>query len=286
MARVLTAREIGFCFGVKRAVSLCEETLRRHGACFSIGPVIHNERVMENLTARGLKIVREMPDGRTPALVRSHGLHPEKLRALSKSGREVVDATCPFVSRVQKLVTRLRRQGYRVLIIGEPDHPEVKALAGFAGNSALICPAGRSAARRWAAVNFRTPPAKRVAVVSQTTSTEPVYRETLAALLKAGLPGETRIFDTVCRVTEKRQAEALELAGKTDLLLVVGSRKSANTRNLYRLVRKRKPAAYFISGPEEVRDDWCRPNLTVGLVSGTSTPVETIKEIKKKIERT
>jgi len=299
---VITAREIGFCFGVKRAVSLCEKTLKSCGTCVSLGPIIHNEQVIERLEQSGLKITASIEAGSEPVIIRSHGLHPDIRKELVRKKRKIIDATCPFVRQVQQLVAGLKKRGYTIIIVGKPDHPEVKALAGFAGEKVIIYPAVRNAL---AGSELKFGNIKRIAVVSQTTNTERSYRRAFGAFkrqayayrkaacvktsaamasdCRQGLPAEISFFDTVCRVTERRQTEASQLATKVDVLLVVGSGKSANTTNLYRFLHRLKPETYLIAGAEEVKDRWRRSDLKIGLVSGTSTPKETIDEIKKKL---
>ncbi|MFH2068468.1 MAG: 4-hydroxy-3-methylbut-2-enyl diphosphate reductase [Candidatus Omnitrophota bacterium] len=277
---VITAKEIGFCFGVKRAVSLCEKTLKSCGTCVSLGPIIHNEQVIERLKRSGLKIAASIEAGPEPVIIRSHGLHPDIQKELVRKKKKIIDATCPFVRRVQQLVAGLQKKGYTVIIVGKPDHPEVKALSGFAGKKVIIYPATRNAP---AGSELKLGNRKRVAVVSQTTNTERSYRRAFGALKRQGLPAGTSFFDTVCRVTERRQTEASQLAKKVDVLLVVGSGKSANTTNLYRFLRRLKPETYLIAGAKEVKDSWRRKDLKIGLVSGTSTPKETIEEVKKKL---
>ncbi|MFA5393718.1 MAG: 4-hydroxy-3-methylbut-2-enyl diphosphate reductase [Candidatus Ratteibacteria bacterium] len=277
---VITAREIGFCFGVKRAVSLCEKTLKSCGTCVSLGPIIHNEQVIEKLEQSGLKIAASIEAGSEPILIRSHGLHPDIRKELVRKKKKIIDATCPFVRQVQQLVAGLKKRGYTIIIVGKPDHPEVKALAGFAGKKVIIYPAVRNTIT---GSGLKLGNAKRVAVISQTTNTERSYRRAFGALQRQGLPAETSFFDTVCRVTERRQTEASQLAEKVDVLLVVGSGKSANTTNLYHFLRRMKPETYLIAGAEEVKNKWRQKNLKIGLVSGTSTPKETIEEVKSKL---
>lgn len=277
---VITAREIGFCFGVKRAVSLCEKTLKSCGTCVSLGPIIHNEQVIERLERSGLKIATSIETGPEPVIIRSHGLHPDIQKELIRKKKKIIDATCPFVRRVQQLVAGLKKKGYTIIIVGKPDHPEVKALAGFAGKKVIIYPAVRNAP---AGSKLKLGNRKRIAVVSQTTNTERSYRRAFGALKRRGLPAGTSFLDTVCRVTERRQTEASQLSKKVDVLLVVGSGKSANTTNLYRFLHRLKPETYLIAGAEEVKDRWRRKDLKIGLVSGTSTPKETIEEVKKKL---
>ena len=165
---VITAREIGFCFGVKRAVSLCEKTLKDCGTCVSLGPIIHNEQVIKRLEHSGLKIVASIEAGSEPVIIRSHGLHPDIRKELVRKKRKIIDATCPFVRQVQQLVAGLRKRGYTIIIVGKPDHPEVKALAGFAVEKVIIYLAVRNTI---AGSGLKLGNTKRIAVVSHTTNT-------------------------------------------------------------------------------------------------------------------
>ncbi len=283
---VITAKEIGFCFGVKRAVSLCEKALKEYGQCVSFGPIIHNERVIKRLCRAGLTTITEFSgeDVKRPVIIRSHGIHPEMKKDLLRHQRKVVDATCPFVRKVQDLVMVLKREGYTVIIIGKPEHPEVKALAGFAGEGSLIYPVGERLVRFEDEEKKKLLSTRRLAIVSQTTNTREGYYQALRSLLEETAPPEARIFNTVCRVTERRRAEAAEIAKRVDILLVIGSRKSANTTNLYRMMRRIKPQTYLISGADQIKNEWYRPGQRVGLVSGTSTPQETIEEVKERLK--
>ncbi len=284
--RILMLKDVGFCFGVRRAVSLCEEALKRYGKAVSPGPIIHNERVMQKLLDAGLRVDENLASGREPVVIPSHGLHPKNREALEKDRRIIIDATCPRVRHLQELVSGLRDGGYRVLIIGKPDHPEVKALLGFAGDAGLVYPTSGKSGGFWEAGGVEdTLRGQKMALVSQTTVTEHDFYRLLGKIVSRRLCSEYRIFDTVCRVTEKRQQAALQLAGKVDVMLVAGSNRSANTTNLYRLLRQQKSETYLISEAEEINKEWLAGRRLVGLVSGTSTPMEVITEIKIKSER-
>lgn len=283
---VFSPREIGFCFGVKRAVSICETVLAEHGACVSLGPVIHNEKVIGRLSRAGLEVDPDPGSGPEPVVIRSHGLHPLVREKLERRGRLVIDATCPFVRSVQERVSLLRDEGYFIVIVGKPDHPEVEALLGFAGERAMVYPVGgRDRAPGCArARSLLKKQSGTLAVVSQTTNTENIYLRARLEILSLARCHEIRMFDTVCRVTERRQAAACKLAGRVDVMLVAGSRASANTGNLYQLLLSRKPETHLVSGADDIKREWCTPDISVGLVSGTSTPAETIREIKKKLK--
>jgi 4-hydroxy-3-methylbut-2-enyl diphosphate reductase len=205
-------------------------------------------------------------------------------RELERQKRLIIDATCPFVRRVQELVSRLREERCRVVIVGKPDHPEVEALKGFAGKDAIVYPVGKNRGGARAGIRVRDGACPVLAVVSQTTNTETLYLEACREILARARAYELRFFDTVCRVTEHRQSAALKLARRVDVMIVAGSPGSANTRNLHHLLLSRKPETFLVAGAEDIKDDWCVPGLVVGLVSGTSTPAETINLIKKKLK--
>jgi (E)-4-hydroxy-3-methyl-but-2-enyl pyrophosphate reductase len=284
--KVLIPKDTGFCFGVQRAVSLCEQALKKYGRAVSPGPIIHNERVMKQLVSSGLRIEKKLDAGTDPVIIPSHGLHPETRKNLEEAGRVIIDATCPRVRDLQELVCRLRTEGYRILIIGKPDHPEVAALLGFTKDVGWVFPLHDTAGAFWKKPEVsKALYGKKVAVVSQTTVTEKDFYRLLNKILSRRLCVEYRIFDTVCRVTERRQEAALKLSEKVDLMLVAGSANSANTTNLYRLLRQRKEATVLLSGAEDLQKEQLSGCRVVGLVSGTSAPMQVINEIKTKIER-
>ena len=270
--KVVVAEDTGFCYGVKRAIDLVTERLKEKGKVYSLGPLIHNQTVIRKLEKKGLRIVDNPSQLRGDLIIRSHGLHPVLIEEVKKRNLKIIDATCPFVKMVQRRVKYLITNGYEVIIVGDPNHSEVRTLSGFARDEAIIVN-NRS---KFKVQNLKLG-TKKVGVVSQTTINSKDYRKTVAQLYKKIEPEEILIFDTVCQITEKRQKEVSVLSRKVDAFLVLGGKESSNTRTLYEMCRKRGPA-FLVETPSQVKKEWFMGVETVGILSGTSTPDWVIKE--------
>lgn len=268
---ILMAKEAGFCFGVKRAVNIAEQTLREKGRAFSLGPLIHNPQVVDQLRERGLEPVEGIEGvGRGPVIIRSHGVSRKVLEELKSRGVEVVDATCPYVKRAQRWAASLSRRGYFVVIVGEQEHPEVKAIMSYLEGEGMVVesPEGIRALHR----------RRKIGVVAQTTQEKDRFGEVIKALLP--LCEELTIYNTLCEVTSKRQQEALRIAREVDCMIVVGGRDSANTRRLAELCSRIQPRTYHVETEEELKPEWFRGIKRVGLTAGASTPLETIRRVR------
>ena len=270
--KVVVAEDTGFCYGVKRAIDIVTERLKEKGRVYSLGPLIHNQIVIRKLEKEGLRIVDNPSQIRGDLIIRSHGLHPVLIEEVKKRNLRIIDATCPFVKMVQRRVKYLITNGYEVIIVGDPNHPEVRTLAGFARDEAIIV--NNSLKFKVQSLKLGT---KKVGVVSQTTINKKDYQKTVAQLYKKIEPEEFLIFDTVCQITEKRQKEVSILSRKVDAFLVLGGKESSNTRTLYEICRKRGPA-FLVEASSQVKKEWFIGVKTVGILSGTSTPDWVIKE--------
>ncbi len=270
--KVVVAEDTGFCYGVKRAIDIVTERLKEKGKVYSLGPLIHNQIVIRKLEKEGLRIVDNPSQIRGDLIIRSHGLHPVLIEEVKKRNLRIIDATCPFVKMVQRRVKYLITNGYEVIIVGDPNHPEVRTLAGFARDEAIIV--NNSLKFKVQSLKLGT---KKVGVVSQTTINKKDYQKTVAQLYKKIEPEEFLIFDTVCQITEKRQKEVSILSRKVDAFLVLGGKESSNTRTLYEICRKRGPA-FLVEASSQVKKEWFIGVKTVGILSGTSTPDWVIKE--------
>ena len=277
--KVVVAEDTGFCYGVKRAIDIVTERLKEKGKVYSLGPLIHNQIVIRKLEKRGLRIVENPSQIRGDLIIRSHGLHPDLIEDVKKRNLRIIDATCPFVKMVQRRVRYLITNGYEVIIVGDPNHPEVRTLAGFARDEAIIV--NNSLKFKVQSLKLGT---KKVGVVSQTTINSKDYQKTVAQLYKKIKPEEFLIFDTVCQITEKRQKEVSVLSRKVDAFLVLGGKESSNTRTLYEMCRKKGPA-FLIESLSQVKKEWFMGVKTVGILSGTSTPDWVIKEAIDTLEK-
>ena len=274
--RVILAETAGFCYGVERAVRLAEQTAREKGGCVMLGSIIHNDKVVGQLEALGARQVQSVEDvhpGDT-VLLRAHGERAEVIRALEAKGVGVIDAACPHVLRIHRLVEQAEKQGRTPLIIGEAHHPEVVAAASRSTRSVVV--ENPEELSRW----LDGDAARRdlgLSVVAQTTCIRSVWEECVKILKKQCTNAE--IFDTICDATQKRQSEAANIAGQVDVMVVVGDRKSANTKHLTEICSAHCSRVYQVEGAEGVQTDFLNGCSVAGLTAGASTPAGIIKEV-------
>ncbi|HVR88975.1 MAG TPA: 4-hydroxy-3-methylbut-2-enyl diphosphate reductase [Candidatus Limnocylindria bacterium] len=273
--QVLLARENGFCFGVKKAVELTEAAAETGRPVHNLGQVVHNPNISKRLAARGVTVIKDPKEALSGIVViRAHGVPPAVRAGIEAQGLECIDATCSLVLRAQRFTKQLADEGYRVIILGTPEHPEVVGLVGFAGTNYVIV----ETKEEWE----RLPKMKKAGVVSQ--STQPPWAFTALVAHVAEISQELKVFNTVCPVTVKRQVAATELAGVTDMILVVGGKNSANTRELVNLARMQGRDAHHIEDAAELESGWLAGKERIGLIGGCSTPMETLLEVKERAE--
>ena len=274
--KVLLAESAGFCYGVKRAVELARKTAEETGGCWMLGDLIHNTHVVEDLAARGIRKTEDpgsLGAGDT-VVIRSHGEVKSVLDGLEARGVRCVNATCPNVCRIQKLVAQAEQEGRQPIIIGEPHHPEVVGVASWC-RSALVFD-GPEAVNMWLEedISHRQIP---VTVVAQTTCIRKLFESSWEILKKECT--NVKIFDTICNATHKRQTEAADIAGKVDVMVVVGDRKSANTKHLTEICQKGCPRVIQIESADELSREVFQGCKAAGLTAGASTPAGIIKEV-------
>jgi 4-hydroxy-3-methylbut-2-enyl diphosphate reductase len=272
------AKEVGFCFGVKRAINLTRQKLAERDNVFILGDLVHNKRVTDELEAKGLKKIEDIDGQRSGTMViRAHGLPKVKIQDARSRGLEVVDATCPIVLRAQEAAQTLEERGCQVVIIGDRNHAEIKGILGALKNPALVIDS--IAELREAKATHRL--LRKVGVIFQTTHALELCREIVNELVF--MCKEVQIINTICRPVQNRQDDALELAQKVDLMLIVGSRTSANTMELAALCRHHNAHTLQIQNADElaVEDfDWAEH---IGIASGLSTPEDLVEGVKAKI---
>ncbi len=274
---VILAESAGFCYGVQRAVDLAQKTAAEApDGCWMLGDLIHNTHVVEDLSRRGIRKTGDaaaLGSGDT-VVIRSHGELKSTLDALEARGAHCVNATCPNVIRIQRLVAQAEQEGCQPIIIGEPNHPEVMGLASWCSHPLVFD--GPEAVRTWLeeAPEHRQIP---LSVVAQTTCIRELF-ETSWKILKKECTN-VKIFDTICNATHKRQSEAAEIASKVDVMVVVGDRKSANTKHLTEICMMRCPRVLQIENACELSPDFFNGCSVAGLTAGASTPAGIIKEV-------
>ena len=266
--------EIGFCFGVKRAIDMLEKVVAERGGVETLGAVVHNQQVLHRLAEIGVRVAKSVDDikGDTAA-ISSHGVTPEVEEQLKARHIGIVDTTCPFVNRLQNAARRLAQSGFFIVIYGSADHTEVKGVLGWAEGKGLATLDEKD-------IFKLSPLPRRLGVLSQTTQIPAHFVEFVKKLIDGsfGRDSEMRIIDTICHDIRKRQAQALELAGRVDLMLVIGGKGSANTNRLAEMCSA-VTETHLIETAAEIDPAWFAGKRTIGVTSGASTAEATIDEV-------
>ena len=269
--RVELAEGSGFCFGVRRAIELALATVQQEGVAYSLGPIIHNPQEIDRLARQGLRVVASLTDVPVgaPLIIRSHGAAPEVLEEARRRGVRLIDATCPLVQRAQRRARDLAEAGYRVVVVGEAEHPEVQAIVAQAPG-AVVVEDGNSLEE------LRT--SRRLGVVVQTTQSPVAFRHVVGRLLELE-PRELRLHNTICSATLHRQQATRALARRADAMVVVGGRNSANTRRLVELCAAEGVAVHHIETAGELEPGWFAGAQLVGVTAGASTPAWVVDRV-------
>lgn len=274
--QILTAKSAGFCYGVRRALDAVMEAAGTEGRpMYTLGPLIHNPQVVERLARNGVQAIERIEDTPTGGIIvmPSHGVPKPILDEAMAMGIEMLDVTCPFVSKVQNLAGDLHDQGYQVVILGDAGHTEVRGIMSRSGDDALVV----SGADDLGSLSL----GPRVAVVAQTTQTLESYTDLVREV--ACRADEVRAFNTICHATSERQTAAVEMAQDVDAVIVVGGRNSANTRRLAELCAATGVPTHHIETADEVDDAWFQGAERVGLTAGASTPDWIIEEVAERL---
>jgi len=273
---VIVADNAGFCFGVKRAIKMANDTLDQAPVeVKALGPLIHNPQVVTAFQRRGLTVVSELEEvePESTVIIRSHGVGPDVKENAVRRGLKIVDTTCPFVTKAQQYAAKLIDENYNVVMIGDKLHPEVIGVVAHTGDKAIVINTVAEAE----ALKF----IPRMGVVFQTTHSIAHVQEVVGALLKRGK--EVRVFNTLCGATTAMQKTAVELAPDVEAMVIVGGRQSANTAQLAEVCRRVNPHVYQVESAAEVREDWFTGLKRIGVSAGASTPDEVIAEVVERI---
>lgn len=277
--RIEKASEIGLCFGVKRTINILERVAGERGGVETLGPVAHNQQVLQRLAEIGVRPVKGVDtlQGDTVA-IGSHGVSPQLMAEIRARHINIINTTCPFVHRAQIAARRLANSGFFVIIYGDADHPEVKGILGWAKN-------GGVATLDEGFIAKFDPLPRRLGVLCQTTQIPAQFTQFVKKLIDSALAkdSELRIIDTICHDIRKRQAAALDLANRVTLMLVIGSHNSANTNCLARLCST-VTKTYLIETADEIQPSWLQGQQYIGITAGASTAIETINEVIMKLE--
>jgi 4-hydroxy-3-methylbut-2-enyl diphosphate reductase len=273
--KVILADSAGFCFGVRRATQLAFKAAEENRPICSLGPIIHSPQVVEKLEKKGVKVVEKVEDiAAGTVIIRSHGITAGELAAIHGRNLTPVDATCPFVKKVQDYATLLCAEGYAVVLVGEKDHPEVQGIISYTHHAEVAVVANSEEAQH-------LPDQSKIGLVAQTTQSFENLRQVADVCLKKSK--EVRVFNTICDATSVRQEEAREIAKQADLMLVVGGFNSANTTRLAQICRELQPRTYHVEIAEQIESEWFAGVKTVGITAGASTPRWIIDEVVERV---
>ena len=282
---VKVAETAGFCFGVQRAVDRVYELIGSDAApIYTLGPIIHNEEVVSDLEKKGVAVICEKDLGSLKGgtvVIRSHGVGRRVYNMIEKYGLGYVDVTCPFVLKIHKIVERESSRGAHIVIIGDPDHPEVQGICGWCQGPYTVIRNAEDAEK------FNISPEKEVCVVSQTTFNYNKFKDLVEILCKKRYDNNVlnilNILNTICNATEERQREAKNIAGEVDTMLVVGGRHSSNTQKLFEICKKECGNTYYIQTPVDLDSEMFQCSSYVGITAGASTPKKIIEEVQEHV---
>jgi len=273
--KVIVAEECGFCHGVKNAIRIAEKILSQEDEVYSLGPIIHNKDVVERLAKAGLKTVSKVDQIRSgTVLIRSHGAAPVQIARLKEKGVNIVDATCVLVKRLQRIAEEFERDGYKVVIIGDENHPEVQAVVGCVKDAVVIADESDL---------HELPEKARLGIVCQTTQSPEHFGRMLGAIGRGSFK-ELKVINTLCEEAIKRQQSAVQLCKKVDIMFVLGGLESANTRRLADLCKKENSATFHLQNWNGLDKKLLSGKNIAGVTAGASTPEWIIAEFVENLE--
>jgi len=268
--KIYVARDAGYCFGVRDAVNLAYDTAKTYGEVYMLGTIVHNERVIEDLSKVGAKVVEnldEVPDGK-PLLFRAHGTSPEIWEKVKNKNVKLIDGTCPLVIEIHQEIKKLEKEGRRTIIIGDHGHDEVVAIAAQVSKPIIISNTEEAKVLR---------KMKKAGVVSQSTQMIENVQEIMDILMEKVF--DLRFINTICFPTRRNHEQIKDLAINSDVMIVIGSYTSANSKRLTQLSLQRNKCSYQVTSADEIDPLWFDDCTSIGISAGASTPDETINEV-------
>ena len=273
---VTVAKTAGFCFGVKRAVEKVYEQIEKGKTpIYTFGPIIHNEEVVRDLEERGVKVLetaeelRQLTDG--VVVIRSHGVGKDIYDILEKNGIEIIDATCPFVKKIHRIVSEQNENGRRVIIVGNGKHPEVEGIKGWGNDDTLVIETAEEFEK------LQISDGEKLCIVAQTTFDYNKFQDLVEKISKTRY--DILVLNTICNATQERQVEARQIASQVDVMIVIGGRNSSNTQKLYEICRRECKETYYIQTLKDFKPEKAGSVRSVGITAGASTPNQIIEEV-------
>ncbi len=273
--KIELASKYGFCYGVKRAIEIAQG----HKDSFTYGPLIHNKdeiaRLKENFNIGLVENIEEIENNDT-VVIRTHGIPKNELAQLKKQKNQIIDATCPYVTTPQNIVSKMSKEGYSIVIFGDRSHPEIKGVVSYAENQ-------NDAFVILEESELKALPLKsKVAIVSQTTKKPEDFLKIVNALILT--QREVRVFNTICNATFENQDAAAELAQKADVMIIIGGKHSSNTKMLHSISQNHCPDSYLVENEQELQPDWFQNKNLCGISAGASTPDWIVQNVIDKIQ--
>ena len=274
--KVTLAKSAGFCFGVKRAVEMVYKEAETGKKVYTLGPIIHNEQVVQDLEQKGVRVI-DTPEELSKAedatvIIRSHGISADVYHQLKDKKVRIVDATCPFVSKIHRIVEKKYQEGSCIVIVGNANHPEVEGINGWCNGAATVIGSVSEAE------NYSQEPARKLCVVAQTTFNYKKFKDIVDIFSKKSY--DIDVMNTICNATEERQTEAAAIAGDSDAMIVIGGKHSSNTQKLYEICKNVCPDTHFIQTLDDLDLKQFQSFRSVGITAGASTPNTIIKEVQ------
>ncbi|MFR6280009.1 4-hydroxy-3-methylbut-2-enyl diphosphate reductase [Clostridium sp. M62/1] len=273
---VRVAKTAGFCFGVKRAVEQVYEQIEKgNGPIYTYGPIIHNEEVVRDLEEKGVRVIDTKEElsalSKGVVIIRSHGVGREIYEILEHNGITVVDATCPFVKKIHRIVKEQGEEGRRVIIVGDESHPEVQGIKGWGNDDTLVIKTAEELER----LPLRD--GERLCVVAQTTFNYNKFKDIVEKISKTRY--DILVLNTICNATQERQVEAKQIASEVDAMIVIGGKNSSNTQKLFEICRRECKNTYYIQTLSDLKPEKAGSVRSVGITAGASTPNNIIEEV-------
>ncbi len=270
------AGSAGFCFGVKRAIDKVYEQIETGKTIYTYGPIIHNEEVVKDLADKGVKVIADKEEliglKEGTVVIRSHGVAKEIYDLLEQQGLECIDATCPFVKRIHRVVEKESMAGKHIVVVGNPEHPEVEGIVGWCHGPVSVVETPQEAE------NYTPKEGEELCIVAQTTYNYKKFQYIVEIFEKKGY--NDSVVNTICNATEERQMQSLELAKEADVMIVIGGKHSSNTRKLYEICSRECANTYFIQTLDDLHLELPKSVRLVGITAGASTPNKLIEEVQ------
>lgn len=273
---IILAKSAGFCFGVQKAVDKVNEKIGTEKNLSTYGPIIHNEQVVDEFKKQGVNVVNDLSlldsGNENCVVIRSHGIDRDTQMQMENMNLKIVDATCPFVKRIHRIVEKDSAEGKKIVIIGNSGHPEVEGIKGWSVTNANVIETEEDIDKLSLSIEDK------ISIVSQTTFNHKKFKDLVENFVKKGY--DISVVNTICNATEERQTEAREIASKVDVMIVIGGAHSSNSQKLYEICKEECENTIFIQTLEDLKLEQFVPFNRVGITAGASTPNNIIEEVQ------